>query len=58
MPRHIFRAGVLAVSVLLTGACALDPAEPSPSVVATPVLGDAAMIADDGTPLPLHRWPA
>jgi alpha-beta hydrolase superfamily lysophospholipase len=58
MLRRVFRVGVIAFSVLLPGACAFDPTESPPSVVATPVLGGVSMIADDGTPLPLHKWQA
>lgn len=42
----------------LTGACTADPPPPPPVVTATPVLTGEAMIADDGTPIPLHSWPA
>ena len=42
----------------LTGACTADPPPPPPVVPATPVLTGEAMIADDGTPIPLHSWPA
>lgn len=57
MLRRVLRA-VAVLAVVLIGACVADPADPLPLVVATPVLGDEAMVADDGTPLPLHAWRA
>lgn len=56
MASRVWRMGAVAAVFLLVGGCALDPAESPSSVVATPVLGGEAMIADDGTPLPLHTW--
>ncbi|WP_431855376.1 alpha/beta fold hydrolase [Azospirillum sp.] len=48
---------VMAVTAaVLVGACTSDPADPLPPVIATPVLGWSVMVANDGTPLPLHTW--
>lgn len=58
MLRRVLRLAAISVAVVVGTACATDPADPLPSVVATPVLGSKAMIADDGTPLPLHTWEA
>ncbi len=59
MLRQVLRGGALVLAIMALGACVPGPASPRPSsAVATPVLGGEAMIADDGTPLPLHTWNA
>ncbi len=59
MLRQVLRVCGMVLAVMVLGACAPGPASPPPSsVVATPVLGGEAMIADDGTLLPLHTWNA
>jgi len=51
--------GSVAAALLVLGACTSEPVvERVSAVVATPVLGNQAMIADDGVPLPLRAWKA
>lgn len=49
---------VAIAATALTSACTADPPSPPPAATVAPVLKGEAMVADDGTPIPLHTWRA